>query len=316
MTPLVSILIPCYNASRWVEQTLESALAQTWPNCEIIVVDDGSRDDSVGVVNTFKARGVRLITQSNRGASAARNRALAEARGDYIQFLDADDLLAPDKIALQMQRLQTVSPFHIASGPWTRFSDDPTRAIFTSEPVWRDLSGLEFQLLHYEAGWMMQPAAWLSPRALLDKAGPWDETLSLNDDGEYFNRVVLASSGILFCPDARTYYRSGVAGSLSRRADATALRSLWKSTELNCARLLAAANDSPRAKNAAANGWQRLAFELYPTLPYMADEAEARMRDLGGTDQPLPAGPAFSKLARIAGWRFAKRLRDWRLKRL
>ena len=316
MSPLVSILIPSYNAAKWIAQTLDSALAQTWANTEIIVVDDGSHDDSAAIVARYTHRGVRLVTQANRGASAARNRALAEARGDFIQFLDADDLIAPDKIALQMQRLLAASPGHIASGPWARFTNDPSAASFISEPVWRDMSGIEFQLLHYEAGWMMQPASWLCPRPLLDNAGPWDETLSLNDDGEYFSRVMIASAGILFCPEARTYYRSGVVGSLSRRIDPVALRSLWKVNELNCDRLLTAAGGSPRAKNAAANGWQRLAFELYPSLPSLAAEAEARMRALGGTTVPMPAGPFFNRLARLTGWRFAKRLRDWRLRRI
>ncbi len=316
MPPLVSILIPCHNAGRWVAATLDSALAQTWSRTEIIVVDDGSRDDSTAVVARYADRGVKLITQPNRGASAARNAALAAANGEFIQFLDADDLIAPDKITLQMQRLITASPLHMASGEWARFTDAPAESKFISEPTWKDLSGLEFQLLHYEAGWMMQPAAWLCPRGLLDEAGPWDETLSLNDDGEYFSRVMLASAGILFCPGSRTYYRSGVAGSLSSRNDPVSLRSLWKSNELNCDRLLAAASHSPRSKNAAANGWQRIAFLVYPALPSLADEAEARMRALGGTTCPMPAGPAVRRLARITGWRLAKRLRDWHSKNL
>jgi hypothetical protein len=308
MSPLVSILIPCHNAGCWIAATLDSALAQTWSHTEIIVVDDGSRDDSAAVVARYAHRGVKLIAQPNRGASAARNAALAAAKGDFIQFLDADDLIAPDKITLQMQRLKTASPRHMASGEWARFTNDPAKAEFIREPNWCDLNGLEFQLLHYEAGWMMQPAAWLCPRALLDEAGPWDETLSLNDDGEYFNRVMLASTGILFCSGARTYYRTGVAGSLSRRADPAALRSLWKTTELNCNRLLSIA-PTPRTKNAAAHGWQRLAFDLYPTLPSLANEAEARMHALGGTTIPMPAGPAFRRLASVIGWRLAKRLR-------
>ncbi|MFA6286231.1 MAG: glycosyltransferase family A protein [Opitutaceae bacterium] len=315
MPPLVSILIPCHNAARWVSETLDSALAQTWPRTEVIVVDDGSRDDSAAIIARYADRGVKLIPQPNRGAGAARNAALAAAKGDFVQFLDADDLIAPDKIALQMQRLITASPRHIASGEWARFTDDPAKAGFVPEPSWRDLSGLEFQLLHYESGWMMQPAAWLCPRALLDEAGPWDETLSLNDDGEYFSRVMLASAGILFCPGSRTYYRSGVAGSLSRRVDPAALRSLWKSNELNCDRLLAAAGRSPRAKNAAANGWQRIAFLVYPALPALADEAEARMRALGGTTCPMPVGPTVRRLARVTGWRLARRIHDRMLHR-
>ncbi len=96
MKPLVSILIPCYNAEAWLAQTLESALAQTWSPTEIIVVDDGSKDRSLEIAKAFEPRGVKVISQHNQGASAARNRAFQESQGDFIQYLDADDLLAPD----------------------------------------------------------------------------------------------------------------------------------------------------------------------------------------------------------------------------
>jgi GT2 family glycosyltransferase len=316
--PLVSIIIPCYNAARWLAETLESALAQTWLEKEIILVDDGSTDGSLELVRGYESRGVRVLRQSNRGAAAARNAGLAAARGDYLQFLDADDLLAPDKIAVQMKRLRASPPRHMASGAWARFRRDPREATFVPEPNWRDLSGLEFLLLHYEAGWMMLPAAWLCPRPLLDDAGPWNERLTLNDDGEYFGRVMLAAEGILFCEAACSFYRSGLRGSLSRRKDVAALRSLWLSTELNCGRMLAAAQDSPRARAAAASGWQRLAFESYPAAPDLAAAAERHAAHLGGSPFPMPAGPWFHRMARWTGWRFAKRLRDaWlRLRRV
>ncbi len=313
--PLVSIIIPCFNAAPWLAETLESALAQTWRATEILLVDDGSTDDSLAIARSFEARGVRVLRQPNRGASAARNAGLGTARGEFIQFLDADDLLAPDKIAVQVDRLQSAGPRSIASGPWARFKRDPRAARFDAEPTWRDLTGLEFLLLHYEAGWMMQPAAWLCPRALLDEVGPWDERLTLNDDGEYFGRVVLASAGIVFCPEARSYYRSGLRGSLSRRTDRRSLLSLRLSTDLNVARMLEAAGGSARARAAAANGWQRLAFESYPNGPDLASEAERRCLELGGSPFPMPAGPTFQRLARLIGWRSAKRLRDWSLRR-
>jgi glycosyltransferase involved in cell wall biosynthesis len=308
--PLVSIIIPCHNAAPWLAATIESALAQTWAPVEIMVIDDGSTDGSPAVAQGFAARGVRLHTQPNRGASAARNRGLREAQGEFIQFLDADDLLAPDKIRRQLHRLQAAEPGAIASGAWTRFHRDPAEGRFVPEPTWRDLDGLEFLLLHYEAGWMMVPAAWLCPRRVLDAAGPWDEALSLNDDGEYFGRAVLQARGILFCAEAQAFYRSGLPGSLSRRTGRRALESLWRSTELTVGRMLTAASFSARARAAAANGWQRLAFECYPAAPDLASAAEKRSRELGGSPFPWPGGPAFHRLARLVGWRTAKRVRD------
>jgi len=304
----VSIIIPCHNAAPWLAATLASALAQNWKPLEVILVDDGSTDGSVEMARSFASRGVTIISQANRGASAARNRGLETARGDTIQFLDADDLLAPGKVAAQMARLQAAGAGFIASGAWARFRADPAQARFEPEPAWRDLSGLEFLILHYEAGWMMQPGAWLCPRALLDTVGPWDARLTLNDDGEYFGRVALAAKGILFCPDSRVYYRSGHSASLSRRKDVRSLQSLWLSTALTCGRLLAAAKDDPRAREAVANGWRRLAYECYPAAPDLADAAEKQFSALGGSRLPPPGTAVFQRLSRLVGWRGAKRI--------
>lgn len=303
----VSIIVPCYNAAPWLAQTIESALAQTWSHCEIIVVDDGSTDNSAAIARTFESRGVRVVVQSNAGASAARNHGLRLARGEFIQFLDADDLLDPQKISAQLPTLQRLGDSCIASGAWARFTSSPAAARFEAHDNWRDLSGIEFLQLHYEQILMMHPAAWLAPRRLLDRAGPWDESLSLNDDGEYFARVVLAARQIVFCPDARSYYRSSVTGSLSRRRDRPALESYFRSVELTV-RHLAAADSSPRTRAALAFAWKWLAFETYPTAPDLARDAEQRSDALGGSPQPLPGNGKFQLLSRIVGWRLARRL--------
>ena len=103
MSELISVLIPAYNSERWLAGTLRSALAQTWPRLEVIVVDDGSRDATLAVARTFEGKQVKVVTQPNQGACAARNHAFSLAQGTYIQWLDADDLLHPDKISAQMR---------------------------------------------------------------------------------------------------------------------------------------------------------------------------------------------------------------------
>lgn len=307
MSSLVSIVIPCYNAERWVGDAIESSLRQTWPEKEVIVVNDGSLDGSREAAARHAVRGVRVIDQPNRGAAAARNAGLREARGDYVQFLDADDLLAPDKLERQLPRLSAAGPAALASGAWSRFSDDPSTAIFTDQPNWRDLTGVEFLQLHYEQLCMMHPAAWLAPRKLLDLAGPWNESLSLNDDGEYFARVMLAAGRILFCRDARSYYRSHLAASLSGRRDPRAMASLYRSVDLTIGRLRAA-DSSERTRAAAAFGWKWTAYELYPEAPDLSRAAERNCRALGGSPRPLPVAGRIRAAARLVGWRMAKRL--------
>jgi glycosyltransferase involved in cell wall biosynthesis len=95
--PLVSIIIPCYNSARWIAEAIQSALGQSWPNKEVIVIDDGSKDESLKVIQSFGDR-IRWETGPNRGGCAARNRGIALARGEWVQFLDADDVLLPDCI--------------------------------------------------------------------------------------------------------------------------------------------------------------------------------------------------------------------------
>src|SRR5690349_18204647 len=99
MRPLVSILVPAYNAEKWLGDTLRSALAQTWDRKEIIVIDDGSDDRTLSVARSFESDILKVFTQAHQGAAAARNFAFRKSSGDYIQWLDADDLLASDKIA-------------------------------------------------------------------------------------------------------------------------------------------------------------------------------------------------------------------------
>src|SRR5712691_12184448 len=121
MEPLVSILIPAFNARATIAETLASAIQQTWRRKEIIVVDDGSRDDTRTIVEAFAGDGVRVVTQDNQGAAAARNKALSLSSGDYLQWLDADDLLAPDKVAAQMQALECPNGRTVLSASWGYF---------------------------------------------------------------------------------------------------------------------------------------------------------------------------------------------------
>lgn len=308
MKPLVSILIPCYNAAPWLADTLRSALAQTWPRIEVIVVDDGSTDDSLTVARQFAAPNVQILTQSNQGASTARNLALAEAQGDIIQYLDADDLLAPDKIAQQMSQL-LAAPTTVASGAWGRFHHHPAETRFIPEPPWRDANPVDWLVQTWSGHWMMHPAAWLVPRGIATQAGPWDPQLSLNDDGEYFCRVVLASTGISFCPEARSYYRSGNSSSLSGRKSDAAWVSLWTSIQLNTQHLIVAEN-SPRTRLVCANVMQRFIYEVYPEVPHLRHQASQSITVLGGSTERPIGSPMFQKLAHVVGWRAAKHIQQ------
>src|SRR3989442_9117982 len=140
MKPLVSILIPAFNAQEWIADTIQSALRQTWPRKEIIIVDDGSTDHTLSIARQFASKEVSVVTQANQGAAAARNKAFSLSQGDYIQWLDADDLLAPDKIERQMDVMnQCRSKRTLASAPWAKFRYRCHRAKFVRTALWCDL---------------------------------------------------------------------------------------------------------------------------------------------------------------------------------
>ena len=216
LIPLVSILIPAYNAEEWVADTVRSALAQTWPRKEIIVVDDGSTDQTLTIAHQFESDSVRVATQENQGAAAARNKAFSLSQGDYIQWLDADDLLAPDKIEKQMAALDGCSGRRtLLSSRWGQFMYRFKRTKFVPTSLWCDLSNAEWLLRKMEENLHMPTATWLASRELTEAAGPWNNALCTDDDGEYFCRVLLASDGVRFVPEAKVYYRFSGSKSVS-----------------------------------------------------------------------------------------------------
>ena len=306
--PLVSVIIPAYNAEKWIAQSVASAIRQTWKNIEIIVVDDGSSDGTAEIASSTRDVRVTLVSQKNAGAAAARNRGLREARGDFIQYLDADDLLGEDKLELQLNALNTSPLRSIASCPWLRFVHDQAAAELHPEPVWAVPNPIDWLVGSLDGGGMMQPGAWLTPRAVADTAGPWNESLTLHDDGEYFTRVLLASSRNVFVPEARVYYRD-VEDSLSRRRSRTAVESAFAVCKARASHLLAV-KDTPEVRRALATQYAQFAYENALSAPDLVNEALAAIAELGASPNHSIGGGLFGLLDRIVGFPAAIHLRQ------
>ena len=308
MKPLVSILIPAYNSEVWIADTLRSAIAQTWEPKEIIVVDDGSTDQTLAVARQFESDQLRVVTHKNQGASATRNKAYSLSKGEYIQFLDADDLMAPNKIATQMEALGTSQNKRtLLSGSWGKFIYRYRRTKFVPSALWCDLSPVDWLIRKMKLDLYMQTGSWLVSRELAEAAGPWDTRLLGDDDGEYFCRVLLASDGVRFVPESKVYYRSSGASSLSYIGSSDRkMVAQWISMELHI-RYIRSLEDSPRVRDACVTYLQNWLVFFYPDRPDLVKKCEEMAANLGGTIRPPTLSWKYSWIAALLGRQQAKR---------
>jgi glycosyltransferase involved in cell wall biosynthesis len=310
--PLVSILIPAYNAERWIAETISSALAQTWPRKEIIVVNDGSIDQTLRVARQFESKGVSVVTQENQGVCAARNKAYELCQGDYIQWLDADDLLSRDKIAKQMKAAEeSQSKLTLPSCGWGYFIFRPHKARFVPTSLWCDLSPAEWLLRRCEENLHMNPATWLVSRELTDAAGPWDTRLVGGgiDDGEYFGRVFLGNNGIRFVPDVKVFYRITGSSSLSQIGRSNKkMESLLLGMELQIG-YLRSLEESKRSRAACVKYLQTWLPTFYPERPDLVQKAQQLATGLGGRLSLPKASWKYNWIEKPLGFAAAKHMR-------
>lgn len=199
----VSVIIPCYNAERWLSEAIDSCLAQSYQSVEIIVVDDGSADGSLEIIQSYGDR-ITWETGSNRGGNHARNRGFALSKGDYIQFLDADDYLLPKKIEKQTQFLETTG-VDVVYGDWQH-----QYHLESGEVALDDVktSGNQPDILKsLLSDWWVSPACLLFRRGVVEASGGWDEALSAGQDRDFFLAVVTSGAQVGYQPECDSVYR-------------------------------------------------------------------------------------------------------------
>lgn len=304
--PLVSILVPAYNKEAWIADTLRSALSQTWENKEVIIVDDGSRDRTLEVVRQFESPMVKVVAQENQGACAARNNAYAFAQGEYIQWLDADDLLHPRKIEEQMKGIPDGTDARcIRTSAFGSFYFRPNKAQFNPTGLWRDLTPSEWMITKFSQRAWLNPTSWLVSRKLTDLAGPWDARLSPSgsDDGEYICRLIAPCDLVEFFPDSKCYYRIGNLSSLNHNSE-RALSSLLLALTL-CIQHLLSIDDSPRAKAAGLQFLQDWFQFFYAGPADLVKEAQTFAATLGGQLVEPQLSWKYVPIRRVLGWEAA-----------
>lgn len=306
-SPTVSILVACYNAAPYLRAAIDSVLAQTWDDFEIIVVDDGSTDQSREVLSGFTDPRILIINQQNAGASSARNRAFEACSGPFVIYFDADDIMGPRHLEGLVSRLMD-EPDCVAFSRWSRFSTSIDEASFPIRPTELDMRGVDWILRNWEnARPMTQPGMFLIPRFLIKKYGGWDERLSLNDDFEFFARILSRAPGLRFAPNARLFYRSGLPGSLSGQKSRKAVESAHLSLMLGTQHLLDG-EDSQRTRKVCANVLQDFEYTYYPEHADLRRSMRERVSELGGSDLEPDGPPGFHKLRCFTGWKVARQV--------
>ena len=325
--PLVSVIIPLYNAEAYIGQCINSVLAQTWANIEIIVVNDGSKDRSAEIVKSLDSPKIILINQHNQGASAAKQKGLDNARGEFIQYLDADDLLAANKIEMQVVALEH-EPGKVAVCKTTHFFDNDDHLVnnipdddrFFTEYLNEPLNFLiklngGFDLI----GGMIQPNAFLTPMSVIKEAGPWNSSISpcTDEDGEYFTRVVLKSKGVIYQPQALNYYRKlrnkkSLSGILNNVTYKNLIESVW----LKHLHLMACA-ESDYQKTCIHNATflllDRIKIQIYYTFEDLVAKILSYQNQLSPSLKPVYdklGGGIINFITKNFGWKVARKLQQ------
>lgn len=305
---LISVIMPCYNAQDYIAAAIESVLAQTHKRLELIIINDGSTDRSEEIINGFNDQRIKHIIQKNKGQCVASNNGLKYAKGDFIKFFDADDIMNESHLEAQLQRLAR-NKNCVASCTWGRFyNEEAQSARFVPETVWQDMDTLDWIKASLRQKYDMMGAwLWLIPRNIIEKAGGWDERLSLNNDFEFSVRLLLHAERVLFAGGARMYYRSGMASALSQEKSRSKFEAAILSTRLGCEYLLNKEN-SPEMRLLCANRYQEWLFRIFPYYTDLQEELQRKIDLLGGSDRKLDGGRVMRTIDGLVGWKKAKRI--------
>ncbi len=199
--PAVSVIIPAYNQGQFVGQAIQSVLDQTFADFEAVVVDDGSTDDTATVIQAFRDPRVRYVFQENRGLSAARNTGIRYASGDYLSYLDSDDLFLAKKLELLVSALQAAPEIGLIAGQAVPIDEDGQRAgrVF-------DIA-LPEELEQLVLGNPLHVGSVLVRRSWQSRAGLFDETLRSYEDWDMWLRMALAGCRMTSVAEPVSLYR-------------------------------------------------------------------------------------------------------------
>lgn len=306
MYPKVSIIIAAYNAEKYLSFTLKSLLKQTWKNIEIVIVNDGSTDSTASIIENYRTADFKVVHQHNLGQNKALNLGFKISTGEFIKFMDADDIINAVMIEFQVKKLKNLNNY-VAYGEWARFYDDkPEEADFTPLENWKNMEGIDF-LITPPQGPMLQCGIMLIPRNLIEVAGNWNEELLLYNDTEFFTRLLLKSKGIVFTKGAKLYYRSGAMTNLSSQKTRKYFQSTFLATSL-IAEHITSIENSERVRKLISHMYLIRYQDMYPNFPDLGKMHEKMIKKYGVVK--YNQGGKLTQLCNnIFGWKIIKRVK-------
>ncbi len=303
--PLVSILIPLYNAEKYFSETMESLLAQTYPNIEIIIVDDGSTDNSLNIAREYENQyeHIKVCTQKNSGAQIARNKAFELSLGEYIQYFDADDIMHPNKIATQMEVLRQYDfqDSIVATGKWMTFLNSIDNAAPREQIINKDYDD---KFLFFKEAWengeYIIGQSWLIHRMMNEKIGNWDIQLTKHQDGEFFTRVAYRATKIVFVKESLFYYRKGIANSISSDKS---IKGMMSHLYFNHMRFNIVKNDLEKHSlhKAVAKLYSEFYAGYFPLDKQMKEEVCGKLKSLGFDHPIIEFKPKYLWIVKLFG---------------
>lgn len=224
LTNKISIIIPTFNRAHTILESLESVQKQSYRNWECIIIDDGSLDNSKEIINAFikKDKRFKLILRPNyrnKGAASCRNIGLENITGQFIQYLDSDDLMAANKFETQINRLTIEDLNTLATCRYGVMSSAIKKTkIYKGLKSFNNFTNPLDLLKTFGTNFTYLPLHnYLIPINIIKVSGKWNEELTVTDDGEYFTRIILNSSKIIFCKETYVLYRTGAGNRISTK---------------------------------------------------------------------------------------------------
>ncbi len=300
--PLVSIIIPVYNAEAFFAATLESCLTQTYKNIEIIIINDGSTDLSEDIIKQFKDERIYYFNKINEGPCMARNFGISKSKGHLVQFLDHDDVIDKNKILHQVEMYYKYGDEYIYSGTMGTVSGEVRTEEKDYELYEKDFNPQEYySTVLNQFGKYITTGAWLTPKKIINSTYGWDANAGLNDDGEYFMRIILNSKGIVFCNKSIFYFRRDVANSLSKQFTSKDVYEKWLYSYQSYVKNFQRVFDK---KIANELGWKALSVfycNSYPNYADLRKICKSQMLTLGYTTVNPHGGSIFVKVSSLIG---------------